>query len=71
MEKKYPAQVRKFGKMIKKLRTLNELTQDELGEMAGISKRTVLRIESGEFAAGLHIVFALAKAFKISPKELF
>ena len=71
MEKKYPKQVKKFGERIKKLRKKADLTQEELGEKAGVNMRTIIRIESGEFAAGLHIVFALSKALKIKVSELF
>ena len=70
MKKKYPAQVIQFGKKVKELRITNELTQDELSKKCGISSRTILRIESGEFAAGLHIVFSLAQALKVKPSEL-
>ena len=38
--------------------------------MSGVDKRSIQRIECGEFAASLNIIFALAQAFKISPNEL-
>ncbi|MCW3085092.1 MAG: Helix-turn-helix domain [Bacteroidetes bacterium] len=46
------------------------LTQVELGAKSGVDTRTIQRIESGEFAVGLHIVFALAQVFKMNPYEL-
>ncbi len=68
--KKYPAQIRKFGKRIKSLREENDLTQKELGVKAGLTSRTIQRIEAGDFASTLHILIALAKAFSVSTGEL-
>jgi DNA-binding XRE family transcriptional regulator len=70
VKKKYPAQIKQFGEKIKELRAEYGLTQVELGKNSGVDTRTIQRIESGEFAVGLHIVFALAKAFKMKPYEL-
>lgn len=70
MKKKYPAQIKQFGDKIRELRLSSELTQLELAELSGIDKRSIQRIEGGEFAASLNILLALAQAFKISPNEL-
>lgn len=70
MKKKYPAQIKQFGEKVKELRIESGLTQVELGKSSGVDTRTIQRIEGGEFAVGLHIVFALAKAFKMKPYEL-
>lgn len=70
MRKKYPAQLIKFGEKIKSLRIENELTQEQLAAKCGVSRRTILRIESGEFPATLHIVFALAEVFKLTASDI-
>lgn len=68
--KKYPTQIKRFGKHIKKLREANNLTQIELGEKAELTSRTIQRIESGEFASTLHILIALGKALNLAPGDL-
>ena len=68
--KKYPAQIKRFGKSIKKMREEKGLTQNELGRLADLTGRTIQRIEAGDFASTLHILIALSKAFDLKPSEL-
>lgn len=68
--RKYPAQIKKFGKHIRVLREERGLTQNELGAKAGLTSRTIQRIEAGDFASTLHILIALSKAFDINTGEL-
>ncbi len=68
--KKYPTQIKRFGKHIKKLRVENGLTQIELADKSGLTSRTIQRIEAGDFASTLHILIALGKAFGKTPGDL-
>ncbi|HXD93854.1 MAG TPA: helix-turn-helix transcriptional regulator [Bacteroidia bacterium] len=70
MKKKYPIQLKQFGEKIKELRNTEELTQYQLAKKCSIDTRTIQRIEAGEIAAGLHVVFSLAQAFDISVSKL-
>lgn len=68
--RKYPAQIKKFGKYVRTLREERGLTQNELGAKAGLTSRTIQRIEAGDFASTLHILIALGKAFDLAPGDL-
>lgn len=46
------------------------MTQQELSVLCDVDIRTIQRVESGQFGSGLHIVFALADAFKMHVSEL-
>lgn len=45
-----------IGDQIRKLRELNGLSQQELGEMIGIKQTTISKIESGKFNASIEMV---------------
>jgi transcriptional regulator with XRE-family HTH domain len=70
VEKRYPAQIKQLGNTIKTLREKESLTQLELADKIGVDIRTVQRIEAGNHAIGLNIVFAVAEAFNKHPSEL-
>ncbi len=70
MIKKYPAQIKIFGERIKELRLSHSMTQEELGAKTGISGRSIQRIEVGDVAIGLNVIFALAQTFDIEASEL-
>jgi len=71
VKKAYDIEIKKLGKRIKKLRELKGVTQQDLSDLCEVDIRTIQRIEKGEFGSGLHIVYAIADAFKISIAELF
>lgn len=71
VQKAYNSEIRKLGKRIKKLREEKQISQQTLAGYCDVDIRTIQRIEKGEFGTGLHILFALADAFKISVAELF
>ncbi len=55
--------------LVKKLRTAENWSQEQLGEACGLSLRTIQRLENGGNAS-LESVRALAAAFGIDPNEL-
>jgi len=55
--------------LVKKLRTAENWSQEELGEACGLSLRTIQRLENGGNAS-IESVRALAAAFEIDPNEL-
>lgn len=57
------------SKLVKKLRTTENLSQEQLSEKSGLSLRTIQRLENGGSAA-IESVRALAAAFSIDPNEL-
>ncbi|MBK7896703.1 MAG: DUF805 domain-containing protein [Anaerolineaceae bacterium] len=55
--------------LVKKLRTAENLSQEQLSEKSGLSLRTIQRLESGGNAS-IESVRALAAAFGVDPTEL-
>jgi len=57
---------------IRKFRFQNdEMTQEELAEKAGVSRQTIIAIESGKYVPSLELAFRIAEAFKVSISEIF
>ena len=59
-----------IGKRIKKLRTLKELTQKQLGEKIGKSAITIRKYESGEITPPWTVLEDIAKALDVPFNEL-
>lgn len=59
-----------FGETIKRLRKLRNLTQDEVGKLAGINGRNVSRYENGHLPPSRKTVERFAQAFAVTPEEL-
>ena len=48
----------------------NEMTQADLAEKAGVSRQTIMAIESGKYAPTLELAFRIADAFNVSITEV-
>jgi transcriptional regulator with XRE-family HTH domain len=59
-----------IGDNVRRLRTLNALTQDQLAHKAGVALATVARIERNEVEPHLTNVKKLANALGVQPREL-
>lgn len=60
-----------FGRQLRQIRKLRQLTQEELGEKAGISYKYVGEMERGEANPSLDILVRLAQVLDISPEGFF
>ncbi|MEO6728863.1 MAG: helix-turn-helix transcriptional regulator [Candidatus Dojkabacteria bacterium] len=49
----------------------NEMTQAELAEQVGVSRQTIISIESGKYLPSLELSFRIAELFKVSISEIF
>jgi transcriptional regulator with XRE-family HTH domain len=58
------------GENLKRLRTLNALTQAQLAERAGITTAAVARIERDENEPRMTTLRKLADALGVEPREL-
>lgn len=58
--------INEFGHKLKKKRKEQNLTQDNLSELTGISKRHIANIEKGTVNASIEVVSILAKELKMS-----
>src|SRR4030066_185544 len=56
---------------IKELRARLNLTQDELAEIIGVSRQTMLYLEKGKYNPSLLLAYKVAKALKSSINEVF
>lgn len=56
----------KWNKRIRDLREDHDMTQDDLAQKLGISKRTLLRYESGESEPSISILISLSLLFNVS-----
>lgn len=65
----------KKPKIINNIRTLrffaNEMTQLELAEKAGVSRQTIVALESGNYNPSLEMAFRIAEVFGVSITEVF
>jgi putative transcriptional regulator len=49
----------------------DEMTQEELARQAGVSRQTIIAMESGKYTPSLGLAFKLAKIFNRSIEEIF
>ena len=61
---------KKLGKKIQKLRKKQGLSQEELGFRADLHRTYIGSIERGKQNVSVDNIHKLAKALKVSPKEL-
>ena len=59
-----------IGKRIKQFRLKKELSQEELGERIGVSRKHLSKIEVGERAPTLDLVILIANALDVSADDL-
>ena len=57
--------------IVRNLRKQRELTQEQLGEIIGVSRQTINAIEKEKFDPSLPTAFKMAKLFKTSIEKLF
>lgn len=60
-----------FGKVVRKLRLKRRLSQEALGDLAGLHATYVGRLERGSQNVSLATIQRLARALKVKPGDLF
>lgn len=56
---------------IKELRARHNLTQDELADIVGVTRQTMLYLEKGKYNPSLVLAYKVAKALKARIDEVF
>jgi putative transcriptional regulator len=56
---------------IKELRARYNITQDELADMVGVSRQTMLYLEKGKYNPSLLLAYRVAEALKSNIDEVF
>lgn len=59
-----------IGRKIAKLRTLRDMSQEDLAGMAEVNRGYISRIENGHVAFSILILFKIAEALEIEPDKL-
>jgi transcriptional regulator with XRE-family HTH domain len=59
-----------FGKKLREMRKLKQLSQEQLAHLAGIDMSYIGRMERGETNVTLEILERLSKALKCEPRDL-
>lgn len=52
-------------------RTMHEFTQEQLAERLGVSRQTVIAIESGKYLPSLGLALRIAALFRVHVEDLF
>lgn len=63
--------VKYVGRQIKRYRTLNKLTQKDLGERLGVKHNTISSYENGTNEVEQDMLFTLANIFRVSINDFF
>ena len=57
---------------VRRLRFDNgEMTQQQLADKAGVTRQTIIAIESGKYAPSLPLAFRIAKVFELGVEDIF
>jgi putative transcriptional regulator len=57
---------------IRKLRfNHDEMTQEQLAEKAGVTRQTIIAIESAKYSPSLELAFRIAQVFGVPLEEVF
>lgn len=56
---------------LKVYRAMHDLTQEQLADKIGISRQTVIAIESDKYLPSLGLAFKIARLFKVKVEDIF
>ncbi|WP_010271972.1 helix-turn-helix transcriptional regulator [Paenibacillus senegalensis] len=56
---------------LKELRAENGWTQENLSEKVGVSRQTIISIESGRYNPSLELAYKIAKVFRCRIEDVF
>ena len=56
---------------LREFRARYKMTQEELARRVGVTRQTIIAIESGKYLPSLKLAFKLAKAFNVKIEDLF
>ena len=49
----------------------NEMTQQKLADLVGVTRQTILAVENGKYSPSLELAFAIARVFGKTLEEVF
>lgn len=60
-----------FECRLKKYRLLKDLTQEQLAEMVGVRRETIMRLEKAQYNPSLKLAIDISRAVGVSIEEIF
>ena len=57
--------------LVKEFREKRKFTQEKLAELTGVSRQTIISIESNRYVPSLELALKFAKLFKCGVEDLF
>lgn len=60
-----------FKSNLKKYRQLKELTQEQLGELVGVRRETIMRLEAGRYNPSLKLAIHISRVVEVPIEKLF
>lgn len=61
---------KKLGENVRRIRKERKLTQEQLAELTNIDPKSIIAIEAGKRNPTFKTIQKIAKALKVSPKDL-
>mgnify|MGYP000971793606 CR=1 FL=1 len=49
----------------------NEMTQEQLAELVGVTRQTIIAMEKGKYSPSLELAFRIALAFEVPLEQVF
>jgi len=62
---------KKLTNTLKVQRTLKNLTQEQLAELVGVTRKTINTVENGVYIPSTYLALKLSKVLEVSVEELF
>lgn len=56
---------------LKKYRQLKNLTQEQLGQMVGVRRETIMRLEAGKYNPSLKLAVDISRVVGVPIEEIF
>ena len=60
-----------MANQVKVYRAIHHLTQADLADKLGVTRQTIIAIESGRYSPSLNLAHKMAKIFKVTIEKLF
>lgn len=61
----------KFICKLKRYRQLKELTQEQLADIVGVRRETIIRLEAGKYNPSLKLAVDISRAVNVPIEEIF
>lgn len=56
---------------IRELRKVKQITQEDLSKQVGVSRQSIIAIESGKFNPSIELAYNISKVFNCTIEEVF